>query len=160
MRKKVVDGRYEVYEDGRVWSLARQNWKKVTVGPSGYLRLMMYVNNKNTRVDLHRLLYRLFVGDIPGGLCVNHKDGNKLNNSLENLELLTPRENTQHAWRLGLCGARRGVKVPWSKLSESDVLCIRNLYESGWSQRKLARRFNVTQPAVHKVVSGSSWAHV
>lgn len=58
-----------------------------------------------------RIVYNLFVGEIPEGLFVNHIDGNKVNDNINNLELATPTENIQHAYNTGLNQGRGGYRA-------------------------------------------------
>ena len=76
-----------VYNDGRVYSLISNKFLKFDYSNSGYARLKL--NGKSVRV--HRLVMELFKG--PSDLTVDHIDGNKLNNSLDNLQYLTREEN-------------------------------------------------------------------
>jgi len=66
--------------------------------PNGYLRVKM----NNLSYEIHRLVSKFYLGDMPKGLCVNHKDGNKLNNKPSNLEYITISENIKHSIRMGL----------------------------------------------------------
>jgi hypothetical protein len=68
------------------------------LNPSGYLRVKM--NNKS--YEIHRIVAKFFIGERPEGLCVNHIDGNKLNNKPSNLEYITISENVKHAISSGL----------------------------------------------------------
>lgn len=69
---------------------------------AGYHRLMLSLNNQKRQYFVHQLVAVAFLGPYPPGQMVNHKDGVKLNNRPENLEYCTPRENMEHASRLGL----------------------------------------------------------
>lgn len=68
------------------------------LNPDGYLRVKM--NNRG--YDIHRIVTKFYLGDMPKGLCVNHKDGNKLNNRPSNLEYITISENVKHSIAMGL----------------------------------------------------------
>ena len=68
------------------------------LNPNGYLRVKM--NNKS--YEIHRIVAKFYLGEMPKGLCVNHKDGNKLNNKPSNLEYITIAENIKHSIRMGL----------------------------------------------------------
>lgn len=108
--------RYKIFENGEIHSLERYqkgvygNKRRLmklssSIDTSGYRSVMLYKNGVQKRYRLHRLIYTAFVGNIPKGLQINHSDGDKLNNSLENMEIVTAKENVRHAWRIGLCHA-------------------------------------------------------
>lgn len=79
--------------------------------PNGYLRVKM--NNRS--YEIHRLVSKFYLGDMPKGLCVNHKDGNKLNNNPSNLEYITISENIKHSIRIGLHICNRPELMPTYK---------------------------------------------
>lgn len=68
----------------------------------GYLEVLLSNNKKKTCIRLHRLVATQFIGPIEEGMVINHKDGNKLNNDVSNLEIVTIRENVIHAIKTGL----------------------------------------------------------
>lgn len=94
-------GLYKVSNHGRIKSVARCGTKggllKQTPSYNGYLFVHLCKNGKTETCYLHRLIGSLFCPNKMPGLQVNHKDGNKANNYFENLEWVTPKENTQHA---------------------------------------------------------------
>lgn len=84
----------EVHQDGTVIGL-RGKPLKGTVNPDGYLKLSIYENESGRirKIRAHRLVWEYFKGPIPEDLVVDHIDGNKLNNSLSNLQLLSHGDN-------------------------------------------------------------------
>ena len=70
----------------------------------GYLRVVISLNGEKRYVKVHTMIVEQFIGDVVPPLVVNHKDGNKQNNNLYNLEITTIQENTVHAHKNGLCG--------------------------------------------------------
>jgi len=74
----------------------------------------------------HRLVAEAFIPNPEGKLTVNHKDGNPLNNCVENLEWATHSENIQHAFNTGLIKPLSGFKNPAAKLTEEQVEFIRS----------------------------------
>jgi hypothetical protein len=91
---------YYLTEDGKVYSDRDISRKKelIEIKPKlnkgGYVYIHpYYANMKRTYIRLHRWIWETFRGEIPKGYEIHHKDHNKLNNSLDNLELVTHREN-------------------------------------------------------------------
>ncbi len=86
--------KYLVSTDGQVYSLEKDILIPLHENTCGYIRAYIWNDEgQHKHALVHRLVYLAHVGDIPDGLQVNHKDENKKNNRVENLELLTPREN-------------------------------------------------------------------
>jgi hypothetical protein len=107
---------------------------------------------------VHRLVAEAFLGPCPAGLQVNHKDGDKLNNHVSNLEYVTPSENTRHAIRLGLW-TPVGEAHHLSKLSEADVREIRRL-RGKVTQQQLADRYGVSNSLISAIQLRQIWRHI
>lgn len=108
---KNYEGKYLVSNKGRVRSLerkasdgrrVREKMLKQTLGKCPYISSMLVGNGKNKRIYIHRLVAEAFLEEKPGRLIVNHLDGNKLNNNVNNLEWCTTKENNAHAIDNGL----------------------------------------------------------
>jgi len=84
------------------WRIRKTSISRHRSVRGGYESVGLVLNKKETRRYIHRLVFEYFVKPIPFGFFINHKDGNKLNNSLENLEIVTAKENTRHAIMSGL----------------------------------------------------------
>ena len=110
---------------------------------------------------IHRLIYETFVGPIPKGYWINHKDGVRGNNNIDNLEAVTPSANHLHASRVLKRRYLRGDEVRQGKLPEVAVELIRKLYKEGsYSQYKLAEIFQVSQCAISNIVNNLSFNHM
>ena len=105
---------YQISNKGRVKSLSRQregNGKKgllaerilkLTINSDGYYNVKLYKNGKKKSFKVHRLLAIAFLENPKGEKYINHKDGNKTNNSLDNIEWCTSSHNVKHAYKMGL----------------------------------------------------------
>jgi len=111
---------------------------------------------------IHRCVWQAFNGPIPDGLEINHKNGVRDDNRLDNLELVTKSGNARHKFEV--LGAQSNFKPQHgstngsSKLSPDDIRAIRQLYaEGGFRQKDLAERFGVSQPMIGNIVRRDNW---
>lgn len=111
MEYKNFEG-YKVYEDGRIMG-RRGKFLKPTLLNDKYLSVCVSTINQTKRV--HRLVATCFIPNPENKPEVNHKDGNKLNNHFSNLEWVTRKENSQHAWTNGLCETVRKAFSTYKK---------------------------------------------
>lgn len=92
--------KYKIYEDGRIWSYARNKFLKPHPNHKGYYQITLSDNDNNKKTyQLHRVVYESVTGmPIPEGLQVNHIDENKTNNKFNNLNLMTLQENIAYSF--------------------------------------------------------------
>jgi hypothetical protein len=95
-------GIYSIHSDGKVWSNKHNKFLKPSKDEKGYLRIGLYINGKSKTYKLHRLIAEMFIPKIEGKTQVNHINGIKTDNYIENLEWCNNSENQQHAWNNGL----------------------------------------------------------
>lgn len=165
----VESGEFEIDDLGRIWRLKIRHGIRsggvITISIKrrraerkdmhGYLTIRSKLDGKYITTMAHRLIWQHLFGDIPDGLIVNHKNGIKLDNRPENLEVVTFSEDTKHAFRLDLLPS--GERHPFAKLSDEQIVEIRSLYASGdYRQLDLARMFNVVVSAISDIVKGKS----
>lgn len=110
---------------------------------------------------VHRLVATAFIENPNNYSEVNHKDGDKENNSVDNLEWCTHQENIKHAWETGLSkNSNKGVNNGRHVLNECDVLKIREAYNKGETRYSLAKRFGAGWTTIDHVVKGRTWSFV
>ena len=123
----------------------------------GYKRLVI----KNHSMFVHRLIYLVFKESIPNGYVINHKDGNKLNNHIDNLEAITITENNRHAFDNKLMVPNRGEECRLSKLTNNDIEKIRELYKiGGYSYRQIGKIFDVSHTLIRYILNNKLWTHI
>ena len=105
MWRMILDG-YEISNDGKIRNRKTGKFIKQFVGKDGYMRTQI---GGKTRL-VHRLVATAFIPMVSGKDFVNHKDGNKQNNQVENLEWCTRSKNIQHAYDNFLIQPRKGTK--------------------------------------------------
>ena len=151
-------GNYLVSRRGEVWSLVRKRVLAQVEGARGYMLINLYRHGRPHNFLVHRLVVASFVGPIPAGKQVNHIDGDKRNNCLDNLEIVTPQQNREHAMRTGL--VVRGEDNPNSRLTDEKVRAIRQRRADGVRVRDIAHEFDVCERTVYLVCNRGTWRHV
>ena len=107
---------------------------------------------------LHRLVAEAFLGLCPEGRVVNHIDADKLNNRLENLEYVTPKQNVHHMMKLGRL--RNGAEKR-RRLTPAQVEWMRERYERGGiSMEKLARGFGLSSGSIQQIIRRETYRDV
>lgn len=150
------DSRFEISKDGIIRNAKTKAIKSQYVSSTGYYMITISKNNKSKPYRVHRLLANNFIENPENLKEVNHIDGNKLNNNLENLEWVTHFGNMQHAFRIGLVN-NNGVKNGMSKLNETNVSEIKELLKKGVTQIKIANKYNVSRSAILKIHLKKTW---
>lgn len=125
----------------------------------GYICVTLIKNGKTKFTGLHRLIASAFIPNPENKPEVNHKDGNKHNNSIDNLEWSTTAENVQHAFDTGLNNGRKGVKHHNTKLTEKEVLEIRAIGDT-MTQKEIGKLYGVNHQAIYKILKRLRWANV
>ncbi len=127
---------------------------------TGYRRIHVSDRGVSYKHNVHRLVAETFIPNPNNLPCVNHIDGDKLNNNVENLEWCTFSENLRHAYRIGLRSSE-GVLNTQHKLTEDDVKAIRKAYVKGKHGENnsygLAKKYNVCSRTILDIVKGKTW---
>lgn len=93
--------KYAISPRGRIWNKDKECWQPVTQNPNGYWKVLLSLNGK-TQCLVHQLVALHFLPNPYGHVQVNHRDGNKANNDVSNLEWVSASENIQHSLEIGL----------------------------------------------------------
>ena len=96
------EDRYVISNKGRIYSKKLKRCLKPLENEKGYLTIELWRDYKRKVVKIHRLVAETFLENLQHKKEVNHKDGNKQNNCIENLEWCTRSENMIHAYKIGL----------------------------------------------------------
>lgn len=161
------EGLYAITEDGRVWSHKSQKFRKLGRSRE-YLQVSLCKDGVTKQIMVHRLVACAYVDNPENKQTVNHIDGNPHNNHVSNLEWMTMQENNQAAWDNGqrtltdkmyesmLKNMEKGRK----RLKPETVSKIRELSESGLSNRSVAKMVNVAHSTVGNVVNGTIYQEI
>jgi len=155
---------YEVSDQGRVRRATpggNNTWVGRILTPSmggnsGYPHVQLHRNGRQHGHTVHSLVATAFIGPRPPGHQINHKNGIKTDNCVENLEYVTPQENVDHAVSLGLWTPECG-----SILTNEQVLAMRDAYRGGKKTcREIGEEYGVNRGTAMQVISGLSWKHL
>lgn len=160
------EGYYEISDQGKVRSLARvvQGKKKKTVSPRvlktqlhvGYIRAYLTKNSTTESIYVHILVWKTFRGLIPETHEIDHIDGNKTNNYLDNLQCIS--KPVHKALTVSRRQHARGEKVGNSKLKTKQVEEIKELLKDPTiAQNTIARRYNISQGVISSIKTGRTW---
>lgn len=154
---------YQVSSSGAV---TRNNKEIKTRVRNGYYSFTECVNNIKRDVAVHRLVAQTYIPNPENKPCVNHIDGNKLNNNVSNLEWVTHKENSQHTSKLGLNDYQKTRKtknnVSARTLTMEDANEIRSKYIASsrrFGTRALGREYGIPHTAVQLILQGKTYTH-
>ena len=155
---------YKVTKDGQVIG-KRGKPMKGHVDRCGYHEVILsYYPNKQKQMLVHRLVLSTFNPiENMDNFDVNHKNGNKLDNRLENLEWCTRSQNVKHAYVTGLEQKVYGEKHHAHKLTEDDVRYIKSNYikrDEKFGAIALSKKFGVDRTTIHDIVINKTWKEV
>lgn len=151
------EGLYQVSNCGRVKRFHKTTPPRILkpgLNTWGYLKVSLSRNNENETQNIHRLVAQAFIPNPDGKPQVNHKDGDKTNNCVDNLEWCTHEENNRHAIATGLRSV--GENVACAKLTNEQARFIRENPDK-LLQRQLAELFGVDQTLISQIQLGKKY---
>src|SRR3990167_8755869 len=184
---KGYKGIYAITRNCRVWSYSRiirkksrwgniitykwgGNWLKTNTTKDGkwYQSISFgHSKNKNRKgFKVHRLVAQAYIPNPLNLPEVNHKNGIKNDNRVENLEWCSRKQNLEHGFKINPISKRkyqRGSKNFWAKLTEKQVRKIKKeciFFKQGKSARAFAKKYGVSSPTIQGIINGIYWKHI
>lgn len=162
--KKITgyEGLYEISSCGEVYSCYKNKTLKPSKNKLGYLIVNLYRDGKYKSYYVHRLVAEAFITKPENQESeVNHKDLDKTNNIVSNLEWVTHRDNLRHAVDSGVVMGCPGEKSHHAKLTNDEVIEIRNMFVSGvYKIATIADMFNVSYNVIYNIVMFQTYKDV
>jgi hypothetical protein len=157
------EGIYQVSNFGNVKSLGnefsrKERLLKLSFQSKGYLTVVLQKYAKRKMVLVHRLVAEHFISNIDNKPQINHINGIKTDNRLENIEWVSHRENLDHAIENNL--VLKGDKNPTSKLKENEVITIHDFLSKGVCIEILSKRYSVSFDTISGIRSGRYWKYL
>jgi hypothetical protein len=159
IEKLINDATYKIYDDGTILTQVTKSgklskngaWRKLTHMQREYC---VHIKYKGIFLQLHRVIYRKFLGSLDPNKVINHKDGDTRNNKIANLELVTQAENNKHRFRCGKPGTIGNAKITYLTAS-----LIRREHEAGTAYNALATKYSMSKTSIHDIVTRKTWTH-
>ncbi|XOQ12649.1 MAG: hypothetical protein ACFWTY_01360 [Shouchella clausii] len=155
-RVRSVDIQYEYIQNGK---RVRRMRKGKVLSPcnngKGYMSVQL---GRKKRIYIHRLVAQAFIPNPLGLSVINHLNGIRHDNRVQNLEWTTQLENTHYKYVTGTM--MQGTSCHYSKLTDNDIPIIRTRIANGLTQREVAEEFGVTQTTISAIIRGEAWKHV
>lgn len=164
---------YKVSNTGKVFSFAKiklgielkhvisKNKRLPSLGRDLYPEVSISDNNKKIKnYPIHRLVAETFIPNPENKPMVNHIDGDKTNNVINNLEWVTAKENTQHALKNNLLNPPVGERSSAAIYTESQVLEAINLLSTGKTNKEVAEITNIDERAISNIRNKKRWTYL
>ena len=158
------EGLYQISNLGRIKSFSNKGPKaknpflSLYLGKRGYKYVVVSKNYNQKTLKIHRLIAQLFIPNPENLATVNHKNFQKDDNRVENLEWMTHRNNSLDAYNKGRFFTPRGTQVGNSILKENQVLEIIQKYKPKvYTKKMLAKEYCVKEGCIKSILTGKSW---
>lgn len=151
----IAEGKLQVTLEGKAFNLITKQEIGTSSKTNVYLGLCWKdpTTKRRYQILLHRLIWTYFKGPINPTLQINHKDGNKSNNHIKNLEICTPQENQRHSYKI--------LNKHSKKFTEAEVLRYRKLFKEGTiTKAEISNLKNCGEDAVRQLIRGDTYKHL
>ena len=149
--------KYCACSTGKIYSLRSGSYLQPVLQANGYCQVSLSQDGNRKNFQVHRLIALAYLHCNDDSLVVNHKDGNKQNNKLENLEWVTQQENVHHAIITGL---RKGTRNPDRSLDDETVHIICKLIQDSWRNKDIASAVSVDSQIVAAIRFGQTYQEI
>ena len=162
------EGLYAITRDGRMWSYGNRwgaskkgRWAKEYPQYKGYTCFVLCRDGCKLTVLTHKLVAITYIPNLLNRREINHKNGIKTDNRVENLEWCTHKENMRHAYATGLVVNKIGQDHNNAKLTNLEVLEIREIYKNrSPKQRDVAKIYGVDPALIWRIIRRKCWKHI
>ncbi len=157
-----INYKYKIQKNGKILSFRYGKPLNPNVTKCGYEIVCLYFNGKKKWFSVHRLIALVHIenGNPIKFNVVNHKDGNKRNNKVSNLEWTTASRNKKHSFEIGTSKATKSENANFAVLTVNKVKQIKHLLENNESCASIGRKFGVTTSNICRIKKGKTWRNV
>ena len=154
--RRYLDTNYLVSESGDVFNLKTGKKIKNQDNGKGYRKITLTINGKPVQKYVHRMVAECYL--LNKSIQVNHKDGNKSNNCVSNLEWCTNSQNQIHAHANGL--KKSGSDLWNAKFTKEQIFEIKKYRNNGLPYHQIAKIFNTTKSTIHAIVNNNRYKNI
>lgn len=144
------DKPYKATVDGKILRPSAAN---------GYLFVSLSKASSSKCQRIHTLVCAAFIGERPEGKVINHKNGIKTDNRIENLEYCTLSENMRHAHSIGLLH-QKGADNNNSRLTHEDAIKVKTMFKNGMKDREVSDATGFNKNTLRGIRKGVYWKHI
>ena len=157
-----IESKYIINPDGEIINTETGRYMKGGLDARGYVRVTIREPSIGFKkaMKLHQLVAKAFIPNPHNYTQINHIDGNKQNNSIENLEWCTSKHNVQHAHRLGLRKGQPGTSNGACTHEEYEIRNVCELIAQGLGATAIARLTGLERGLIQDIINGRLWTTI